>query len=178
MSDKIRFPLVGIFIANAFLISILSVHTQAQTKRRLAAPKSLLEVLEPEDRDCVLQSGLNSSVTVQAIQLAGRSRQILVRGSGLCLCGAQNCGFWIYRKTGNGYELLLKGIASVKVRAANTVAKGYRDIVSETHASANEIIVRNYRYDGRAYQLQRCVNRAYYDDNGKFTKEPNYRPCE
>lgn len=177
MPDKTRF-LVKILIAIAFLISILPVNTQAQTKRGLAAPKSLLEILDPEDRDCVLQSGLDKSVTVQPIQLARQSRQILVRGSGLCLCGAQNCGFWIYRRTGNKYELLLKGTGSTRVKVGKTVANGYRDIVSESHASAAETIVRTYRYDGRAYRPERCVNVAYYDDSGKYTRKPHYRPCE
>lgn len=177
MPDQIRFPLVGIIIASAFLLSI-SVNTQAQTKRRLPAPKSLLEVLDAEDRDCVLQSGLDKSVTVQPIPLARQGGQVLVRGSGLCLCGAQNCGFWIYRRTGNKDELLLKGVGSVRVRIGKSAAKGYRDIVADSHASAAETIVRTYRYDGRAYQLQRCVNVAYYDDNGKYTSKPHYRPCE
>jgi thiol-disulfide isomerase/thioredoxin len=178
MLDR-RIRSIGVLITSAFLISIPSTASHAQNRARLTPPRELLDVIDPEDRDCVKQSGLNKSVTVQPIQLAAdRSRQILVRGSGLCLCGAQNCGFWIYRKTGKRYELLLNGTGSTKVRAGQKSAKGYRDVVSESHASAVETILRSYRYDGTQYQLQSCVNRASYDDNGKYVKSPIDRPCE
>jgi hypothetical protein len=174
-----RTPPIRIVVVCGFLIATFSAASHAQTKRKLTAPPSLLSDLDPEDRDCVSQSGLKKSVTVRPIQLAADgSRQILVRGSGLCLCGAQNCGFWIYRRRGSETDLLLKGTGSTKVRTGASSAKGYRDIVSESHASAMETIVRTYRYDGRVYQLSRCANRALYDDNGKYTNKPTDRPCE
>ena len=161
------------------LFSLQPGVSQGQSRRHLSAPIALLEILDKEDRDCVVTNGgLGKAVHVQSIQLAaGRTTQILVRGSGLCLCGAQNCLFWIYRKTGNRYELLLSGTGSRKVRAGHKSAHGYRDVITESHASANETILRTYRYDGSQYQLERCVNRAYYDDNGNYTKKPTYRPC-
>ena len=169
-----------VLVVSAILISILATVSHGQTRARMKAPKELLDVLDPDDRNCVVTSGgLSKSVSVQTIQLAaGHSSQILVRGSGLCLCGAQNCGFWIYRKTNNRYELLLTGTGSTKVRAGQNTTKGYRDVISESHASANETILRTYRYDGNQYQVQSCVNRAYYDDNGKFVKKPIDRPCQ
>jgi len=168
----------GTFIVCALLTAACASSTRAQHHTPPKAPAELLTTLDQEDRDCVRQSGLDKSVVVTPIQLAAnRSRQILVKGSGLCLCGAQNCGFWIYQKTGRNYDLLLKGTGSTKVVAARAAANGYRNVVSESHASASETIVRTYRYDGSRYQLQRCVNRAYYDDNGKYTKHPIYRPC-
>ena len=180
MPDKIRLRSIVVLTASAFLISVLATISQGQTQARLEAPKQLLDVLDPDDRNCVVTNGgLSKSVHVQPIQLsADRSRQMLVRGSGLCLCGAQNCGFWIYRKVGSKYELLLNGTGSTKVRAGQKSAKGYRDVISEIHASANETILRTYRYDGAQYQLQSCVNRAYYDDNGKYVKQPIDRPCQ
>ena len=163
---------IGILIT-CLVLSLLPSASHGQSRRGLSAPPALLEILDKEDRNCVVNDGLNKSVDVQAIQLAAGSRQILVRGSGLCLCGAQNCLFWIYRKTGNRYELLLTGAGSRKVRAGQKSVKGYRDVITESHASAYETIFRTYRYDGSQYQLERCVSRAYYDDNGK----PTYRPC-
>ena len=178
MPDQLRIRSLGILVAGATVSLVLANAIHGQHRQRLKAPKELLAVLEPEDRDCVTQSGLDKSVTVQPIQLAaGKSQQILVRGSGLCLCGAQNCGFWIYRKTGNKYELILKGTGSTRVRCGTQSAKGYRDVIGESHASANETIVRTYRYDGTQYQPQHCVNRAYYDDNGNYTRKPIDRPC-
>ena len=63
------------------------------------------------------------------------------------------------------------------VDGRSLVARRYRDIVSESHASAIETIVRTYRFDGSEYRLARCLSRAYYDDNGKPTKDPISRPC-
>jgi hypothetical protein len=169
---------IGILIT-CLLISLLPSASQGQSRRHLSAPTALLEILDKEDRDCVVTNGgLGKAVSVQSIQLAAdRASQILVRGSGLCLCGAQNCLFWIYRKTGNRYELLLSGTGSTRVRAGQKSAHGYREVLTESHASASETILRTYRYDGSRYQLERCVNRAYYDDNGNYTKKPTYRPC-
>lgn len=178
MIDKIRIRSIGILITCS-LLSLLPSVNQGQSRRRLNAPPALLEILDKEDRDCVVTNGgLNRSVHVQPIQLAANpSRQMLVRGSGLCLCGAQNCLFWIYRQTGNRYELLLTGAGSTKVSAGQKSAKGYRDVITESHASAAETILRTYRYDGSGYRLQSCINRAYYNDNGDYTKNPTLRPC-
>ncbi len=173
-------PPVGL-VTIAFLISIFSVAGQAQTRLRLRTPQALLNLLEKEDRDCVLQNGgLSKTVTARPIHLAADgSQQILIKGSGVCLCGAQNCYFWIYRKTGEKYELLLTGTGATKVRAGpRRSAHGYRDVISESHASANETIIRTYRYDGSEYLAHDCVNRAYYNDAGEYTREPTFRPCE
>jgi peroxiredoxin len=175
-----RKPIISAFrtlMVAALLTAVCSSGARAQRRNPPKAPNDLLGILDQEDRDCVLQSGLDKSVTARPIQLSRNRRQILVRGSGLCLCGAQNCGFWIYQKTGRNFELLLKGTGSTKVRAGRASANGYREVVSESHASASETIVRTYRYDGSRYQLQTCVNRAYYDDNGKYTTKPMDRPC-
>ena len=167
-----------VILITCSVLSLLPSVSEGQSSRRASAPPALLEILDKEDRDCVVTNGgLNKAVHVRAIQLANHSRQILIKGSGICLCGAQNCLFWIYRQTGNRYELILNGTGSTKVSAGQKSAKGYRDVVSESHASANETILRTYRYDGSQYQLERCVNRAYYDDNGNYTTEPTYRPC-
>jgi len=178
MPDNPRIRSLGMLTAGAAVILVFSVAVPAQHRPRLKVPRELLAVLDQEDRDCVTQSGLDKSVTVQPIKLvAGKSQLILVRGAGLCLCGAQNCGFWIYRKAGRNYELILKGARATKVRPGPGSAKGYRDVISESHASANETILRTYRYDGTQYQPQRCINRAFYDDNGHYTTKPIDRPC-
>ena len=170
---------VGFCVCVSLLIFLRPAVADAQRDSRVAPPQSLLQVLDKEDRDCVLTNGgLGKSVRTQSIRLAvNGTRTLLVRGSGSCLCGAQNCGFWVYRQKNQKYELLLKGAGSIKVNAGHDARKGYRDIVSESHASAIETIVRTYRFDGSEYRLARCVSRAYYDDNGKPTKDPISRPC-
>src|SRR5438045_8056085 len=143
MPGTIRLQSSRILIICSALIFFLSPAIRGQNRPRLKPPKELLDAIDPEDRECWTQSGLNKSVTVQPIRLAAdRSQQLLIRGSGLCLCGAQNCGFWIYRKTGRKYELLLKGPGAIKVNPGRQSTKGYRDIISQSHASAMETSVR------------------------------------
>jgi hypothetical protein len=179
MPGKTKVARFHLFICCGVLTIVAATAASAQPRVRIPPPTSLLDVLDKDDRDCVLTNGgLSKSVAVQSILLAvDGTRQLLVRGSGSCLCGAQNCGFWVYRKRNGNYELLLKGAGATRVNAARASAKGYRDIVSESHASAMETIVRTYRFDGKDYRLALCVSRAYYDDNGKTTKVPVIRPC-
>jgi hypothetical protein len=179
MPDTIRVCRPGFLISCCFLIVIASSTTYAQ-RRSIPPPKSLLQILDKDDRDCVLTNGgLSKSVRVRSIRLAADgSQQIVVRGSGSCLCGAQNCGFWIYRKQGGKSELLLTGAGSTKIQAARHSVNGYRDVVSESHASASETIIRTYRFDGAHYGLQRCVRRVDYDQSGNPTKTPGFLPCE
>ena len=178
ISLKTKFAISGILMIATGSAGASSIMAQGQRRPHLRPPGALLEVLDKDDRDCVTQSGLDKSVNTTRIRLANdRPQQILVRGAGLCLCGAQNCGFWIYRTKGGNYELLLKGVGATKVTAGRSWAHGYRDVVSQSHASAMETIIRTYRFDGSLYKLRSCFNRAYYDDDGKITKKPVNRPC-
>jgi hypothetical protein len=179
MLDKMRVSRIGFDVCCGFLIVLATSVAHAQRAARITPPNSLLQILDQDDRDCVLTNGgLSRSVRVQSIALAADgTRQILVKGSGSCLCGAQNCGFWIYRKKNRQYELLLKGAGSTRVRAVRSSINGYHDIVSESHASAIETIIRTYRFDGKEYQRARCISRAYYDENGNMTRVPVTRPC-
>src|SRR5215471_17241581 len=159
---------VTLFSCSALVVVAASV-ASAQHRVRIPPPNELLQMLEKDDRDCVTTNGgLTKAVSVQSIRLAADgTRQLLIKGSGSCLCGAQNCPFWIYRKRDGQNELLLQGAGSTRVSATHQSTKGYRSIVSESHASAIETIVRTYQFNGKQYQLQRCVRRAFYDSNGK-----------
>ena len=53
------------------LISLLPGASQARAAATLSAPTALLEILDKEDRDCVVTNGgLGKAVHVQSIQLA------------------------------------------------------------------------------------------------------------
>jgi hypothetical protein len=166
------------FLMACSIVGICTVgHSQSRTQ--LKVPEDFLATLDEEDRQCVTSNGvIAKQVRVLPIQLAtDKSRQLLIRGSGLCLCGAQNCGFWVYRKSGSRQELILKGAGSTRVRTGPGTAKGFREIIAESHASAIETWIRTYRFDGRQYQLHRCVRQTFYDDNGNPTKQPIARRC-
>jgi hypothetical protein len=148
--------------------------------RRIKVPESVTRDLDDEDRNCVVSDGgINKHVRAELFSLAAKnSREVLVRGSGLCLCGAQNCGFWIYRSVAGRHELLLKGIGANKILRGRTVANGYRDVIAESHASAIQTIVRTYRFDGTQYKLHRCVSRDYFDGQGNELNQPRLTPCQ
>jgi hypothetical protein len=178
MTNKNRVPTIVVLMMFGTVIFIGSANAVAQT-RPSVAPKNLLAELEKDDRDCVVNNGgLTKNVSAESIELTRKGEQMLVRGSGICLCGAQNCGFWIYQKKGNKTELLLQGAGATKVSAGRHFSKGFRDVISESHASATETIIRTYRYDGSRYQLQKCVSRGFFDDSGKQTSAPVERPCK
>ena len=179
MRDKLPVSRFTTSVCVSLLVLLNTAVAHAQRGPRIAPPPTLLQILDKEDRDCVLTNGsLSKSVHTQSIRLAmDGAHTLLVRGSSSCLCGAQNCGFWVYRQKNRNYELLLKGAGSIKVNAGRNSSKGYRDVVSESHASAIETIVRTYRFNGIEYRLARCVSRAYYDDSGKPTTAPISRPC-
>jgi len=180
MLGKLRVPRIRLVICCSSLMIAAASAVAAQRRARIPPPTSLLQVLDKDDRQCIsTNGGLSKSVSVQSIRLAAdRTSQLLIKGSSSCLCGAQNCNFWIYRKKNRKYDLLLTGAGAIKIRAApHSVASGYRDVVSESHASANETVVRTYRFDGTQYHLARCLTRSYYDDNGNTTRVPVTRPC-
>jgi hypothetical protein len=162
------------------LFSFFTNPGRSQTPRKIKAPQTMLRDLDEEDRQCVVnEGGLQKHVQVRPIDVTpSNNGEVLVRGSSSCLCGAQNCGFWIYRKVSGQYELLLKGIGSTKVRLGRNYAHGYRDVVAESHASAIQTIIRTYQFDGRLYRQVRCVSRDYFDENGAQIKKPRYRPCD
>jgi hypothetical protein len=167
------------FLSCSALIVAAACIASAQHRVRTPPPNELLQALDKADRDCVMTNGgLNKAVRLQSIQLAADgTSQLLVKGSTSCLCGAQNCSFWIYRKEHGKYKLLLAGPGAIKIKAGKNLAGGYRDVISQSHASANETILRTYRFDGKEYRLTRCESRAYNDDKGKPTKAPLSRPC-
>lgn len=169
-----------VVVSGAVLLLLSASTVAAQRRTRIPVPKSLLQSLAREDRECVLTNGgARRAFRIQAVRLAADgTRQFLIKASNSCLCGAQNCRFWIYRKQGHTYQALLTGEGATKIRPARQSAKGYRDIVSESHASAIETILRTYRFDGQAYQLRRCLTRAYYDKDGHPQNTPTLRPCD
>src|SRR4030095_10148170 len=88
------------------LFSIFTKPGRAQTPRKIRAPQTMLRDLDEEDRQCVVnEGGLQKHVQVRPIVVTPSNKgEILIRGSSSCLCGAQNCGFWIYRTVSGSYE--------------------------------------------------------------------------
>lgn len=72
-------------------------------------------------------------------------------------CGAgSNCSYWVYRKTEEGYSLLVKDAV---LRVQEIITNGFRDLASETPVgfcaeNVQRLSVTPYKYDGAKYRRQ------------------------
>lgn len=80
------------------------------------------------------------------------------------LCGAHNCPLWVYRRTSQGYQLLLEAWSDSDIEVLKTSTRGYRNIKIRQHESAVEHDVIIYKFDGRRYRPRECVTETYVDD--------------
>jgi len=72
------------------------------------------------------------------------------------LCGAHaNCPRWVFRKTGNGYRLLLT-TAGEDLTTQKTLSNKFFDLRSEGSNSAVEYSYSIYKFDGSEYQKTDC----------------------
>jgi hypothetical protein len=73
-----------------------------------------------------------------------------------------NCQFWIFKKKGDGYEILLKAINDVqmfKLRKSKT--KKYFDLETTAHGDAWSGGMSVYKFDGKEYILEECFDYTY-----------------
>jgi hypothetical protein len=97
--------------------------------------------------------------------------EFVVQGLNKYLCTITgNCSFWIYQKTGNGYERVLEASDVQQYNFKRTLSNGYRDLMTSTHDSAFDSSLSLYRFDGDEYRLTECGERSYsyLDKQGQF----------
>ena len=76
-------------------------------------------------------------------------------GEKRCLAGGNIGPFWIYRKTPEGYSLLLE-LATKNLKVLNSRTNGYRDIQLMSN-SASQYSVSILKFDGTEYRLFRTT---------------------
>jgi hypothetical protein len=74
-----------------------------------------------------------------------------------CLFGASVAPVWVFGKTANGYDLIMK-TDTLQVEILNSRTNGYRDI-NVSSITVTEIMVARFNYDGQKYQLGKVVGR-------------------
>lgn len=86
------------------------------------------------------------------------------------LCGAlANCPGWVYRKTGDRYELLLRTRGrELLLQQAST--NGYRDLRSEGGDTATRSSYAIYQFDGSRYRARQCFSRE--SSGGREVERP------
>ena len=112
--------------------------------------------------------------------LAAGERELFVQASDQCNCGATgNCGFWILRKTTNGFAVLLETNMVQRFSVEKTSSNGYKDVVTASHDSAAMSGVTLYKFDGKQYQKNACGEIEYeLQEDGHFAKTPKITAAE
>jgi hypothetical protein len=79
-----------------------------------------------------------------------------------------NCKFWLFRKSGNGYETILEtsygAVQTFKLKSSKT--KGYFDLETKDHGSSTSGGIEIYKFNGNNYKVNQC-----YDYNYSYLKD-------
>ena len=101
--------------------------------------------LSKEEADALL-AGLY--VTLRDIDSDG-VEEFFLQGDNARWCGTGGCISWLYRQSGNGYQLLLE---DKNLDAADEVTNGYCDVLSRHPAGACCLTTIRYKFDGKRYR--------------------------
>jgi hypothetical protein len=154
-----RFPQIlstGVFMV--FLCITASV-VHAQTVSSSIRNKLIDRVLTdfPDQGDCLKdmtaeeQANFRKNSSIDEIDLDhDGKKEYRIFGSGSCVCGAQNCSIWIYRRTANGFEPIFDSMG-VDLKVSKTAHNSYDDLVVNSHDSAATQYRVTYAFDGRRY---------------------------
>ena len=71
-----------------------------------------------------------------------------------------NCQFWLFKKKGNDYQIILKtlpgAVQTFKLKIAKT--NGYFDLETKDHGTASSGEIEIYKFDGEKYKMRECYN--------------------
>lgn len=92
-----------------------------------------------------------------------------------------NCPFWVFRRKGNGYEVILSADSKQTFTIQPTETNGFHDLVLGMHGSAFEAGLTLYKFNGSEYENVACYDATWEvrDERGEFhhLKEPRITPC-
>lgn len=166
------------------LLAAQSLRNAKVTNAEKAALASAIQdQLRPEMADLEIssESQLEEAALdtrIKMIDLNGDGTPEVV-AQGMSGCGATgNCSFWVFRKTGDHYELILNGYGETfTIQKEST--NGFKDIVVASHSSATDSGVTLFRYKDGSYHEAGCyeANFAPLDDGVRDdSKEPRMTP--
>lgn len=151
---------------------------------RKALASAVQEQLRPEMADFEIssESQLEEAALdtrVKMIDLNGDGTPEVI-AQGMSGCGATgNCSFWVFRKTGKHYELILNGYGQTfTIQKEST--NGFKDIVVASHSSATDSGLTLFRCKDGSYHEAGCyeANWAPLGEDGRVheLKEPRVTP--
>ncbi|HYL82857.1 MAG TPA: hypothetical protein VE263_01380 [Candidatus Angelobacter sp.] len=149
--------------------------------------KAIASAITEQIRPMMADLEIRSEAQLQKAALDTRVKMIDLNGDGvpevvaqaMVNCGATgNCPFWVFRKVGRSYELILDGGAQTF-----TIQKSgarFADIVLSSHGSASSGGLAHYRYHDGVYERVGCYEydwTSWEGDEVRELKEPRITPC-
>lgn len=157
-----------LFLLLFLFVPSVSYTQSTPTELAIQLLKDDLMVKEIAQSDGLSLSEVIKRLSSQKIDLNGDGVvEFIVSGIG---CGASNCTFWLYRKSGNKYIKIPveDDINAESVEPRRTKTNGYLDFSAETHGGAGYNGLYVYKYDGSKYVVKECFSKNYFytDRNG------------
>lgn len=106
---------------------------------------------DPDVARCMQEDPKNVRAGLDVEAISSNPRLALVQMQASCICGAQNCPFWVYRVEGRAAHLVLNSFA-IHVKAI-APPSGQPDIVAMAHDSALVTNGGRFAYRNGAYVL-------------------------
>lgn len=155
---RARWTVAGIVIN--CLVFAVAVKAQQHDDKQELRTKLFNQVLADfkDLRECMQQEegGLRKAqenMTVEELDLNNDGvKEYEVEMSGPCACGMVNCSIYIYRKAGQGFELILDDAAGLGVELLRTSTNGYRDLLVTARDTAATQSQTTYKFDGKRYR--------------------------
>lgn len=133
---------------------------------------------EMASEDQVKQAVLNANIRIIRLSQDEREpREVVALVQHSC-SPTGNCLLWFFRKTSDGYGLLLETIGE-GFTMQQTPANGFKDLVVNMHSSATDQWLKVYRYAGGSYGPVACYDADWAPlENGVVhqLKEPRITP--
>jgi len=152
----------------------------SERDRLLAAIADELSDEEFESDEARTEAASDARIKYVALNSDGKSEVIVQAGDSTSCSPVGNCVFWILRRRGNSYFLLLRSEAKLFTLQPSRT-HGFLDIVLTRHNSAFDSEVRVYQFDGQSYQESDCYW-AEWEPSGAHGESHNLRkpkltPC-
>lgn len=127
-----------------------------------------------EHKGAAGRAALEKSIRAQVVDLNSDGiPEFIVRVIDTCFCGATgNCPAWVYQKSEKEYDFILQEMSATALYPKETSTKGYKDLVSEAHLAADEVYIREFKWDGTQYNPTICGLRKQV---GERQGKPVYR---
>jgi hypothetical protein len=153
---------------------------QSKKPRPVEIPKEIIQTLKGDESvaRCLVENvGVPHNLRARLLNLTGHADgEILVHGINRCLCGANNCVHWIFRKIASTYELILEVRAIQDIEVKKTRTNGYRDLVTWMHGSAYDHDLSVYKFNGRKYERTECLQSSYSYIDSEGRERTRKRP--